>query len=176
MTPEEYTELAKCTEPDSVSYEGAISRARANWFKICSTLNDVDHYSKELDTLKRAVYYAEEHQEYDPDDPRSERINEQTIRLLHAAMGLATEAGEFIEALIAHIEHGEELDLVNLAEEIGDVEWYSAIGSDTTGVPLSKIMYTNIKKLEKRFGSKFNTKGALIRKLDEERAILDDMK
>ncbi len=42
-------------------------------------------------------------------------------------------------------------------------------------IPLSEIMYKNIKKLEKRFGDKFSEKDALIRSLDSEREILDSM-
>lgn len=50
------------------------------------------------------------------------RLSEESnIRLLHGAIGLATESGEFLDALKKHIYYGKELDRVNLAEELGDL-------------------------------------------------------
>ena len=47
-----------------------------------------------------------------------ERLSKDGLkRLLHAGMGLSTEAGEFLDALKKHIFYGKELDRVNLAEE-----------------------------------------------------------
>lgn len=183
MLPEEYVELAKCTEPDKQKYQEIRGRLRnaGLLLETLKCLQQVAEAGQRLNTFKRAVFYGKDIElEIDPTvtPPIREMINrsddDQFIRLLHSGMGLATEAGEFIEALLSYVE-GDDLDLVNLGEEIGDVCWYVAIGSDTTEVPLSKIMHANIKKLEKRFGDKFNEKGALIRRLDEERTILDNM-
>lgn len=44
------------------------------------------------------------------------------LRCLHGAMGIVTEVGELMEAVSYSV-----IDLVNLAEEIGDVLWYIAI-------------------------------------------------
>jgi len=53
----------------------------------------------------------------------SERIcQERNIRLLHAGLGLCTEATELFEML-----EKPELDLVNLKEEISDQTWYIGI-------------------------------------------------
>ena len=49
----------------------------------------------------------------------------QTIRLLHAAMGMVTEAAELLDMLKKHIFYGKILDLINAKEEIGDSQWYS---------------------------------------------------
>lgn len=176
MTPEEYVELAKCTEPDSTTYDTIMDRARnpALLSETVKCLRDVAALGLVLDKYKRAIFYGKElsvgHSTVAPTD----KVDLTFTRLLHSGMGLATEAGEFIEALLEYVDGGE-IDLINLAEEVGDVCWYSAIASDTTKVPLSNIMHTNIKKLESRFGSKFNEKGALLRKLDDERKILDTM-
>lgn len=96
-----------------------------------------------------------------------------TIRLLHAGMGLTTEAGEFMDMLKKHILYGRELDLVNLAEEIGDMFWYAALACDTLGVSFEEIMEKNIAKLKARYGDKFTEAAALNRNLNVERRILE---
>ncbi len=97
----------------------------------------------------------------------------QTIRLLHGAMGLVPEAAEIIDALKKHIFYGKPLDLVNINEEQGDAEWYQAILCDETGKDLDAIHETNIAKLEKRYGPKFDAHRALNRDLGAERDILE---
>lgn len=95
------------------------------------------------------------------------------IRLLHAAMGLETEVGEFMDPLKKFFYYGKELDSVNLAEEIGDMMWYIAIACDTLEVDLQKIMETNIAKLKARYPNKFTEDDAVNRDLNTERQILE---
>jgi NTP pyrophosphatase (non-canonical NTP hydrolase) len=47
--------------------------------------------------------------------------------LLHCVMGLSTEANELLDALKKSIFYGRELDVRNLKEEMGDIEYYMAI-------------------------------------------------
>ncbi len=111
-----------------------------------------------------------------------ERINnQQIIRLLHAFIGLETEVGEILDALKKHIFYGKELDVVNLAEELGDLDWYKAIATDALATMLKRDPYeletsikqTNIAKLKARFPNKFNSTDAIERNLDVERQILE---
>jgi NTP pyrophosphatase (non-canonical NTP hydrolase) len=97
----------------------------------------------------------------------------ENIRLLHAAIGLATEAGEIQDQLKKAVFYGKPLDKVNLEEELGDLFWYIAIMSDTLGVSFDQIMEKNIAKLKARYGDKFTEKAALERNLDAEREILE---
>jgi NTP pyrophosphatase (non-canonical NTP hydrolase) len=104
----------------------------------------------------------------------SSRIsNPGNIRLLHGGIGLATEAGEFLDALKKHIYYGKELDRVNLAEELGDLFWYCAIIADELNVPFASIMEKNINKLKARYGEKFSEEKAEKRNLETERNILE---
>lgn len=104
-----------------------------------------------------------------------ERLSDDGLkRLLHAGIGLSTEAGEFLDALKKHIFYGKELDRVNLAEEMGDLFWYMAIISDELGVEFSDVMNRNITKLKARYGEKFSESAAENRDLDKERAILEE--
>lgn len=97
----------------------------------------------------------------------------QSIRLLHAAIGLCTEAGEIQDALKKSLFYGKPLDTVNLKEEIGDIMWYVALACDALGADLGEIMGTNIAKLKARFGDKFTAHAALNRDLETERKILE---
>ncbi len=94
-------------------------------------------------------------------------------RLLHAGIGLATEAGEFLDALKKHVFYGKELDTVNLSEEMGDIFWYCALIADELKIDFSQVMDTNIAKLKARYGEKFSEDKAENRDLKVERTILE---
>ena len=104
----------------------------------------------------------------------NERLNDDGLkRLLHAGIGLSTEAGEFLDALKKHIFYGKELDKVNLAEEMGDLFWYMAIVADELGFEFEEVMQNNIAKLKARYGDKFTEEKADKRDLNTERDILN---
>jgi NTP pyrophosphatase (non-canonical NTP hydrolase) len=95
------------------------------------------------------------------------------IRILHGTLGVATEGGELLDALKKYVFYGKELDVVNVAEEIGDVLWYLNLLLDELNIPLEKIMEQNIEKLTARYGEKFSAFRALNRDLEKEREVLE---
>lgn len=106
--------------------------------------------------------------------PVLERLqNIHTVRLLHAAMGLCTEAGEFLDMLKKHILYGKPLDEVNLKEELGDKLWYTALALDELKSTFGEVMEVNIAKLRARYPNKFTETDAINRDLDKERKILE---
>ncbi len=94
-------------------------------------------------------------------------------RLLHAGIGLATETGEFLDALKKSVFYGKELDKVNLKEELGDMLWYMAIAMDELDTDFETEMNRNIEKLTARYPEKFTKEKAEIRDLEKEREILE---
>jgi NTP pyrophosphatase (non-canonical NTP hydrolase) len=96
------------------------------------------------------------------------------IDLIHASMGLVTEAGEFQDMLKKHLYYGRELDEVNLKEEIGDMLWYCAIALEALDADFESVMQTNINKLRARYPEKFTEENANTRDLDRERKILEN--
>lgn len=96
-----------------------------------------------------------------------------TIRLLHAAMGLCTEAGEFVDQLKKHIFYGKPLDTVNLMEELGDSTWYERIALDALETNYLEMLRRNVAKLKARFPEKFTEENANNRDLNKERNILE---
>lgn len=95
------------------------------------------------------------------------------IRLLHAVMGIVTEAGELMDQLKRVIFYGKELDTVNVDEELGDLKFYLQLACNVRGVTLEEITERNRAKLNKRYEKKFTEKEALNRNLDAEREILE---
>jgi hypothetical protein len=93
-------------------------------------------------------------------------------RLLHAAIGMFTEAGEMLEALLKQLETGE-LDKVNFNEELGDSDWYKAIAHDELGTDEGLTRLAVIQKLMKRYPGKFTSEAALDRDLAVEREVLE---
>jgi NTP pyrophosphatase (non-canonical NTP hydrolase) len=98
---------------------------------------------------------------------------ERSIRLLHGTLGIESEGGEIADALKKHLFYGVPLDLVNVAEEVGDLFWYLAVISNEIGIDFNEIMEKNIAKLKARYGDKFSEHRALNRDLDAERSILE---
>ncbi len=107
-------------------------------------------------------------------EPIKNRLqNEQTIRLLHAGIGLSTESAEILDSLKKHIFYGKSLDEVNLKEEMGDLFWYLAIMADSLNIDFETIMSKNIEKLKARYGQKFSEEKAIERNLILERQTLE---
>jgi len=88
-------------------------------------------------------------------------------RLLNAAMGLAGEAGEFIEALKKSRFHGHVLDEAALHKELGDVLWYCSLAAAALGATLGEVMQGNLDKLRRRYPNGFSSVDSL-RRVDEE--------
>jgi len=124
-------------------------------------------------TSENYIEYALKTKAMDYDKIR-ERLNDEVlIDLLHAGIGLATEAGEFLDGLKKYVFYGKSLDATNLVEEAGDSEWYIAIALDRLHVKMNAMLQINIDKLATRYPNKFTEDSAINRDLDAERKILE---
>ena len=103
-----------------------------------------------------------------------QRINQdpRLIRLLHGAMGAATESGELVDSIKRNLFYGKELDIINLVEEIGDILWYLSILLDCVNSSFEEAMRKNIDKLRVRYPNKFTNSEAINRDLAKEREQL----
>lgn len=97
-----------------------------------------------------------------------------TIRLLHAAIGLATESGELLDMLKKHIFYGRPIDRVNAVEELGDSQWYVGLAIDVLHTTMNEILTTNIDKLRLRYPEKFSEADAVGRDIGAERVLLEN--
>ncbi len=94
--------------------------------------------------------------------------------ILHAIMGIATEAGELLDPLKKTIFYGKPNDFVNLDEEIGDILWYIAIYAEARGTTIEALATANNAKLKARFPANFTMDAANNRDLDVERKVLEE--
>lgn len=98
---------------------------------------------------------------------------DETLNLLHCAIGASTEAGELLDAFKKHIYYKKELDVVNVGEEIADIQWYLFNLCRLLNLDMEQLLEANIAKLKARYGDKFSTERATNRDLDSERNILE---
>ena len=102
-----------------------------------------------------------------------DRLGQREIRLLHGAMGLCTEAGEFQDALKRYIFYGSDLDVSNLKEECGDIAWYLAEIMNALGLSFEDVLRLNCEKLRRRYPEKFTNIDAVNRDLEAERKVFE---
>lgn len=108
-----------------------------------------------------------------------ERItDESTLHMLHAAIGMCTEASELLDMLKKHIFYGKDIDFANLDEEIGDLCWYQSLALHSARLKhyntcWENVWEKNIEKLRARYGDKFDEEKANNRDLDKERGVLE---
>lgn len=139
-----------------MSYNGSSIIAQGGWSYAKQPMS-ADEYQKGALRTKSDKFY----------------IDEINVDLLHAAMGLETEVGEFTDPLKKKLFYNKPLDLVNLREEIGDMLWYIAIACEALGTTIATEMRRNNSKLRERFPQKFTEEEANVRDLDAERKILE---
>lgn len=83
---------------------------------------------------------------------------------LHAAVGIAGEAGELIDAIKKTWIYGKPLDNENVKEELGDLLFYIQALANLQGISIQEILQENVNKLAKRYiGLKYSDKAAVDR-------------
>ena len=83
--------------------------------------------------------------------------------LTHAALGIATEGGEFtteVKRVSIYNKAVTEEMRQHMAEELGDLLWYVALAAQHLGVPMSSMAQANIAKLRARFPEKYTDAAA----------------
>jgi NTP pyrophosphatase (non-canonical NTP hydrolase) len=95
------------------------------------------------------------------------------VDIEHGIIGIASEAGELLDALKKHIYYGKQIDSVNVKEELGDLFFYAALLCRHFGWTFEEIQQQNIAKLKARYPDKFTQDKALNRDLTKERKVLE---
>lgn len=75
--------------------------------------------------------------------------------ILHALMGICSEAGEIADNIKKHFIYSQALDYDNIDEECGDLLWYITILLYATGYTIEDAMLDNIEKLKIRYPEKY---------------------
>ena len=88
-------------------------------------------------------------------------------RLLTAALGLGSETGEFVEIVKKMVLQGKpasEDNIFHMKRELGDIMWYWATACSSLGLDPYEVISENQKKLEARYGEKFEVDRSEVRK------------
>lgn len=80
-------------------------------------------------------------------------LNPDRVDLWHAATGVVGEAGELIDAVKKHIVHNQPLDIENVVEELGDIEYYLEQVRQRLDIDRESTLLANITKLTARYGA-----------------------
>lgn len=71
--------------------------------------------------------------------------------LLHGAVGISGEAGELLDAVKKHVIYNKPLDIENVIEELGDLEFYIEQVRQNLGLTRQVTLDANIAKLSVRY-------------------------
>jgi len=90
-----------------------------------------------------------------------------SARLLTAALGLGSETGEFVEIVKKMVLQGKpasEDNIFHMKRELGDIIWYWTTACASLGLDPFEVISENQKKLEARYGEKFQIQKSEVRK------------
>lgn len=92
-----------------------------------------------------------------------DEYQQEAVKTLHPAADsiylagkLMCEAAEVAEPLFKLRYHGKQVDLTDVAGELGDVLWYVATLADALDLSLDAIAAMNVRKLRRRHGETYN--------------------
>lgn len=86
-----------------------------------------------------------------------------TDGLLHAAIGIAGEGGELLDAVKKLWVYDKPLDIANAIEELGDLEYYMKAFRRRLGVTREQVLRANIEKLNRRYPGGYTDAAAVER-------------
>ena len=80
-----------------------------------------------------------------------DQLTPQKAHVQHMAIGISGEAGELLDAVKKYTVYNKTVDLVNIVEELGDIEFYLEGLRQGFGVTREETLLANIAKLGKRY-------------------------
>ena len=91
----------------------------------------------------------------------------ESARLLTAALGLGSESGEFVEIVKKMFLQGKppsDDNIFHMKRELGDIMWYWITACAALNLDPFEVISENQKKLEARYGEKFEIERSEVRK------------
>lgn len=142
----------------------------------------VSDAAKVMNGIKKALVYGRELPEDSPlhncPNISQATFNDVPVPILHGCVGVITEAGELADFLLAAIFGRDDIDIPNLREEMGDIQWYQAriarfLGDDFEGWQASNIAKLTERHLKHTGGFNPNTATEEGRDREAEQAAAD---
>lgn len=178
LSIEDYKELSEVTLSENFNLNDpevqyALARITADYKQVV----------QRMDMLKKVIFYNREKELLSAEDRAGYSqdliihttfpVDLASQKLLHGAIGIATESGELLDAVYSAIAQQKPFDRVNIREELFDIMWYFAIFLRVLRINFYAGLKNNIDKLYVRFKGKFTALAAKDRDLDSERRVLE---
>jgi NTP pyrophosphatase (non-canonical NTP hydrolase) len=80
-----------------------------------------------------------------------DQMTAEKANLMHAAVGVAGEGGELLDAVKKHVIYNKPLDRANVLEELGDIEYFLEQIRQALGIERQQCLDANIEKLSVRY-------------------------
>lgn len=93
--------------------------------------------------------------------------------VMHMAVGVSGEAGELLDAVKKYWVYNKPLDLANVIEELGDMEFYMQGMRLLMGVSRQKVLEANYVKLQQRYADGYSDAAAQARADKEVLQVID---
>jgi NTP pyrophosphatase (non-canonical NTP hydrolase) len=91
------------------------------------------------------------------------QLTPQQAHVWHMATGVSGEAGELLDAVKKWAIYQKKLDVANVVEELGDLEFYMEGLRHSLGISREYVLNENTKKLRTRYGDKYSNEAAAAR-------------
>lgn len=136
--------------------------------------------AEDLDEVKSALFYGDDldlsdAKGLDPNDADASALLDAGIdpKLFHAILGLFTEAGEMLDAIEEAVALDKQVDVLNLIEERGDIEFFAEMFDEALNLTRSDVRNVNTAKLNARYADgEFSVEDALQRDVTIEREVM----
>ncbi len=80
-------------------------------------------------------------------------MNPFKAHLMHMVFGICGEAGELLDAVKKYVIYNKELDMDNIIEELGDIEFYMEGFRQELKLNRGYVLLQNVKKLSERYST-----------------------
>jgi NTP pyrophosphatase (non-canonical NTP hydrolase) len=103
-----------------------------------------------------------------PAEQLQKEITPACLNLIHMIMGVSGETGELLDAIKKHVIYRKPLNMPNIIEELGDIEFYLEGLRQQLGVSREQCLQHNIAKLTKRYESGSFSNDSAINRADKQ--------
>lgn len=168
---------------DSIEYLAASARTASGQFHpqlvgntlLEQVLEQAIIAGERADAVKKTLFYGKKLAIDSVEENPQTNLSTDQINpdILHATLGLYTEATELLENILKTLHNKKNFDEVNAFEECGDVEWYLAMLYRALKRTPNEAKTANIAKLTARYPDKFTSNHAIDRNIENERQILE---
>jgi NTP pyrophosphatase (non-canonical NTP hydrolase) len=169
---------------DSIEYLEASARTASGQFHphlvgntlLEQVLEQAIIAGERADAVKKTLFYGKKLAIDSIEENPHTNISTDQINpdILHAALGLYTEATELLENILKTLQNKQSFDDINAFEECGDLEWYLAMLYRSLNRSPREAKTANIAKLKARYPDKFTSHHAIDRNIENERQILEN--